>query len=165
MSQNPQNQISQTAFKHYNEFRRVRNSALIWVQITIDTGMTIIFETIVKERYQWLLEFITIDLTKIEQQHLSNQDIITIPMTTPINNSFNKHPMPWEIINIRLLHPSESFMIEINFHKTLFSLPNKFPTELNKAQFTIYYTGEMTTFPKGETVDTSNILSGDIIHI
>ena len=39
ISQNPQNTISQTALKYYNEFRNVRTEALRWVQMTTDTGI------------------------------------------------------------------------------------------------------------------------------
>ena len=66
MPQNPQNTISQTALKNYNQFRTVRTEALRWVQIATDTGMKLKIETPVKERYQQLLEFFTVDLLKIE---------------------------------------------------------------------------------------------------
>ena len=52
-------------------------------------------ETTVKERYQKVLEFITIDVLNIEQQHPSSRDIITLLMTLIINSSFNKRPMLW----------------------------------------------------------------------
>ena len=65
MPQNPQNTISQTALKHYNEFRNIRTEALIWVKITTDTGVKFKVETSAKERDQQLLDFISIDLLKI----------------------------------------------------------------------------------------------------
>ena len=65
MPQNPQNTISQTTLKHYNEFRYVRSEALRWVQMTIDTGIKFKVETSAKERYQRLLDFITIDILKL----------------------------------------------------------------------------------------------------
>ena len=37
MPQNPQNKISQTSIKHYNQFRSVINEALVWLKITTDT--------------------------------------------------------------------------------------------------------------------------------
>ena len=66
MPQNSQNTISQIAHKNYNQFRSVIPEALIWVKITTDTGIKIKVETTVKERYQQLLEFFTVDLLKIE---------------------------------------------------------------------------------------------------
>ena len=49
MLQNPQNTISKTALKYYNPFRSVINEALIWLQITTDTGKKLIVETTVNE--------------------------------------------------------------------------------------------------------------------
>ena len=65
MPQNPQNKISQTSIKHYNQFRGERTQAIRWLQITIDTGMKLKVETTVKERDKPLLEFITIDVLNI----------------------------------------------------------------------------------------------------
>ena len=48
MSQIPQNTISQTSLKHYNQFRSVITEALRWLQITTDTGMKIKVGTTVK---------------------------------------------------------------------------------------------------------------------
>ena len=93
MPQNPQNTISQTALRHYNELRSVRTGDLIWVNMNTDIGIKLKVVTTVKDRYQQLLDFITIDVLKIEQQHLPIQYIITLPMTTIINGSFNKQPM------------------------------------------------------------------------
>ena len=87
MPQKPQNKISKTAFKYYNQFRNVKTEALRWVQMTTDTGIKSKVETSSKEKDQQLLDFITIDALKIEQQHTSNQDIITLPMT-PIISSY-----------------------------------------------------------------------------
>ena len=60
MTHNPQNRISQTSFKHYNQFRSVRTEELIWLQITTDTVNNVKLETEVKERDQKLLDLITI---------------------------------------------------------------------------------------------------------
>ena len=38
MKKKPQNTISQTALKHYNQFINVRTDALRWLQINTDTG-------------------------------------------------------------------------------------------------------------------------------
>ena len=39
MPKSLKNTISQTALKHYNEFRNVRTEGLRWVKITTDTGI------------------------------------------------------------------------------------------------------------------------------
>ena len=67
--QNPQKKISQNALKYYNELRNVRTEALIWVQMTTDTGIKFKVETSSKERYQKLLDFINIAILKLEHQH------------------------------------------------------------------------------------------------
>ena len=110
MPQKLQNTISQTALKHYNQFISVRTVALRWLKTSTDTGMKQKFETTVKERDQQLLEFITIDVIKIEQQHPSSKEIIPLPMNLITNSYFNKHPMSWKIIHCRLLHPYNSVM-------------------------------------------------------
>ena len=76
-----------------------------------------------KERDQKLLDFITIDILKLEQQHNSSEDIINLSMNPIINTSFNRHLMSWDIIHHRLLHPSESVMKTICCHQTLYGLP------------------------------------------
>ena len=65
MPQNPQNTIIKTALKHYNQFWSLITEALRWVQIATDTGMKLKVKTKVKERYQQLLDFITVDVLKI----------------------------------------------------------------------------------------------------
>ena len=93
MPQNPQNTISQTALKHYNEFINVRTEAFRWVQMTTDTCIKFKVETSTKERDQQLLDFITIDILKLEQQHNSSEEIINLSVNPIINSSFKKHPM------------------------------------------------------------------------
>ena len=95
MPQNTQNTINQTALKNYNEFRNVITEALRWVKMTTDTEIKFKVETSAKERDQKILDFITIDVLKIEQKNPSIQDITTIPMNTIIKSSFKKHPISW----------------------------------------------------------------------
>ena len=56
------------------------------------------------------MNFITIELIKVEQQIYIEQDIITWPMNKILNISFNKHPMSQEFIHCHILHPSDSVM-------------------------------------------------------
>ena len=69
--------------------------AQIWLQITTYIGNKLKVETIVKERDQQLLEFIKIDVIKVEQKQYPYQYIINISITPIINSSFNKNHMSW----------------------------------------------------------------------
>ena len=84
--------------------------ALRWVQMTTDTGIKFKFETPFKERDKQLLDFISIGILKLEQQHTSSQDIINIFMNLIIYSYFKKQPMSWELIHLRIIHPSDSVM-------------------------------------------------------
>ena len=165
MPQNLQNTISKTSLKHYNELKNVINEALIWVQMTIGTGIKSKVETSSKDIYQQLLDLITIDILKIEHQHHSSKDIINLPMNPIINSYFNKHPMSWELIHCQLLHLSESIMKAMCRHQNLDVLPKHFPKKIHKAPCTICYTAKMTTINKGTTVDTSNLQQGEVVHM
>ena len=61
--------------------------------MTTDTGIKFKVETSAKERDKQLLDIITIAILKLEHQHTSSQDIITIPMNPIIHSYFNKQPM------------------------------------------------------------------------
>ena len=63
--------------------------------MTTDIGIKFKVETSAKERDQQLLDFITIDILKLEHQHPSSQYIITLPMNPIINSYFNKNTMSW----------------------------------------------------------------------
>ena len=163
--QNLQKITSRTALKHYNEFINVITEALRWVQMTIDTGIKFKVETSDKERYQQLLEFVTIDIIKLGQKHPSSKYIINLPMNKIINRSFNKHPMSWELIHRCLLHPSYVVMKEMCRNKTLDVLPKYFPKKIHKAPYKICFTVKTTTINKGTTVYTTNLQPGELVHI
>ena len=50
MPKKPQDTISQTYLKHYNQFRSVRTEALRWLQTSTNTGKNLKTETETKER-------------------------------------------------------------------------------------------------------------------
>ena len=137
MPQNPQSTISQNVLNNYNRLRSVRTEDLRWVQITIDTEMNLKIESIVEEIHQKLLDFITIDVPKIEQQYISSQDIINLPMNPIINSFFNKQSMSWELFHCRLLEPLEIFMKEMCRNQNLNGLPKHCTKKLNKSPCTI----------------------------
>ena len=72
--------------------------------------------------------------------------------------------MSWELIHRRLVHPSESVMKAICRHQTLASLPKHFPEKLDQARCTICYKAKMKLFPKGKTVDTTNLQPVELIN-
>ena len=109
--------------------------------------------------------FITNGVLKIKQQHSSDQDIITLTITTIVNSYFNKHPMSWEIIHLCMIQPSGNFMKAMCHHQTLAVLTKHCPKKLNQSPCTICYMEKMTTFTKGTKVDTTNLKPGEILHI
>ena len=165
MPQNPQNTMSQTALKSYNQFISASNEALRWLKITTDTKMKLKVETTFKEMDQQLLDFITIDILKIEHQHPSCQHIITLHMTPITNTSFNKHLMPQKLIRCHLLHHSNSTMKAMFCNQTLNILPNYCSKKLKNVPCTICYTEKIKLSPKGSTVDTSKLQPGELIHM
>ena len=92
MPPKPQNIISQTGLNNYNQLRSVITKNLRRLKITTNAGNKIRVYTTVKERDKQLLDLITINLLKIEKQHSSDQEIITLPMIPIVSSSFNKHP-------------------------------------------------------------------------
>ena len=91
--------------------------------MTSYTGIKFKFKTLARERDLELLEFITIDILKLEQQYTSSQDIITLLMNTIINIYFTKHPVSWDIIHHRLLHPYDSVIKAMCHNQTLYGIP------------------------------------------
>ena len=127
--------------------------------------MKLVVETTENEIDQQLLDFITIDILKIKQQHPLIQEIITLPMNPIIISSFKKHPMPWEIIHRCLLHFYDSAVKSMYRHQTLDGLPKHCPNKINKSSCKIFYASKMTVLPKGTTVDTSNLKPGELIFM
>ena len=99
--------------------------------------MKIKVETTVKERDKQALDFITIDVINIKQKHPLSQDIITLAITPIIYGSFNKHPMPWELVHCHLLQRYDSFMKEMCRHQTLTDVPKHFYNKLKQAPCTL----------------------------
>ena len=96
------------------------------------------------------MEFITIDVLKIKQQHSPSQYIITLPMTPIINSYLNKHPISWELVHHRLLNPSKRFMKEICHNQTLNGLSKTCSNKINQAPCTICYTTKNENFPQSK---------------
>ena len=86
-------------------------------------------------------------------------------MNPIINSSLNKHPMSWDLINIRLLHPSGSIIKSMCLHQNLTSIPENCLKKINQAPFKICYTAKIIFFTKGTTVDTTSLQPGEPIHM
>ena len=69
MPQIPQNNISQNTINHYNKFISFITEALRWLKTITDTRKKLKVESKVKERYQQQLEFITIDVIKVDKKN------------------------------------------------------------------------------------------------
>ena len=84
------------------------------------TGNILKVGTETKERYQKILDFITIETIKFEQQKSPEDDIITLPMDPIFNRSFNKNTMKWKIIHLHLINPYNQTITVLQRHT-----PNK----------------------------------------
>ena len=157
MPKNPQNKMSQTALKYYNQFRSVRAKAIRWLQITTDIGKKVKVESESREIYQKLLYFIKIEIIEVEQQKSTENDIINLPMDPIVNISSSKHPMSWELIHRHLLLPNESVMKSISRHKNLTRPPKHPPNNINESSCTVCFTSKTTIFSRGKNVDTTNL--------
>ena len=62
MPDNPQNTISTTAIKTYNDYRSVRLEASEWLRITNQEGKSTRVSTITKNLEEELLDYIKIDI-------------------------------------------------------------------------------------------------------
>ena len=82
-----------------------------------------------------------------------------------INSSFNKYPMSWKLIHFHLLHPSYSVMKAMCCHQTLIGLPQQPPKKITEAPFTVCYTKNMKTLPKGTAVNITTIQPGELMHM
>ena len=60
MPQNQQNTVCKNSIKHYNQFRSIKNEALMWLQITTYTGKKNKVETEAKQISQQIIYFIKI---------------------------------------------------------------------------------------------------------
>ena len=65
--------------------------------------------------------------------------------------------MPQELIHFRLLYSYEIVIEVIWHHQTITGIPKQYPKEITEATHTVCYAENMTTTPKGKTVDTTNI--------
>ena len=112
-----------------------------------------------------LLDCIIIETIKVERQKYQENDIITLPMDQIIYGSFKKNPMSWELIHRRLLNPYESVIKAMFRHQTLIGLIKHCPNNINEAPCTVYFIFKKEIFPIGATVDTTNLRSGELLHM
>ena len=87
MPGNPQNTISTTAIKRYNDYRSVRIEALEWFKITNQEGKSTRVSTITKNVEEELLDYIKIDIMDTTTEQENNEYISAAP---EINNDTYK---------------------------------------------------------------------------
>ena len=68
-------------------------------------------------------------------------------MDTITNRPFNKHPMPWEIVNLLPLHPYDSVIKETFHHKTLTGITKHCINKINEATCAMCFTSKSPTSP------------------
>ena len=95
-----------------------------------------------KKRYLKLLDFITIDIIKTEQQS-PEQDIITFTMDQIINISFRKHPISWERIFHHILYPYDSVIKGMFHHQTLTGIPKHCHKYINESPCILLFISKM----------------------
>ena len=79
MPQNPQNTISSTAIKKYNEYRSVRQEALEWFKITTSEVRSVRVPTIRKKVEVEALDFIKIDIMAPSTKDATSEYISAAP--------------------------------------------------------------------------------------
>ena len=69
MTQNPQNTLSTTAIKKYNEYRSVRIEALEYLKLTDNRGKSTRIHTNKRMTNNETLDYVSLTLLKIEDTH------------------------------------------------------------------------------------------------
>ena len=81
MTNNPQNTVSTTAIKKYNEFRSVRQEALEWIRFTDSNGKSVRIRTCQDKVQDEVLDYITFDIMTTTTNG-SRNDFVSIPSST-----------------------------------------------------------------------------------
>ena len=138
MPKNPQNTISPTAIKKYNEYRSVRQEALEWFKITNSEGRSVRVPTIRKKVNEEALDYIKIDVMAPTTKDATSEYIsaapdiketkynsqIIIPPT--INHAFSKNEeLDGTIVHRRLGHAMEDKISEMAKLKIMKDLPKR----------------------------------------
>ena len=177
MRGNPQNTISPTAIKKYNECRSVRMEALDWIRITNHEGKSVRIHTDQKLINSEALDYIKVDImeTSTKQcqiEYISRpstsrnypSEISTPPM---INHAFSKNEsLDRTMIHRRLGHLSHDKILKMTKLKTITDLPQRISKSHNpQCKCIICLKASSVHFPKGMTMSTENLLPGQLIHM
>ena len=177
MTQNPQNTLSTTAIKKYNEFRSVRIEALEYLKLTDNRGKSTRIYTNKRMINKETLDYINITILKFESTHTMNEILKTgAPTIQPengkiqnpiVNHSFNKEELDWPTVHRRLSHTSEGKLEKMCKVETIKDLPKRCSKRYNhnKKICLICIRGSTTSLPKGVTTNTNNLRPGELIHI
>ena len=180
MKDNPQNTISTTAIKKYNDFRSVRIEALEWFKVTTSDGQSTRISTERKTVENENLDYIKIDImqTTTEQQqdeYVSAAPTIReseytseflIPPTT--NHAFSKNEALDEtIVHRRLGHAMDDRIDKMAKLDIILDLPKRKSKKYRKqhCRCVICWKASTVNLPKGITVDTTSLRPGELIHM
>ena len=180
MVDNPQNTISTTAIKQYNEYRSVRTEALEWVKFTSAEGQSARVHTERKTVEKEVLDYIKIDImrTTTEQKdrecYISaapeiKQQIVSEFITPPTtNHAFCKNDILDDtIVHRRLGHAMDEKVNKMAKLNILLDLPKRKSQRYKKqtCRCIICWKASTVNLPKGITMTTNNLRPGELIHM
>ena len=181
MENNPQNTISTTAIKKYNEYRSVRVEALEWIKITSAEGKSTRVPTERKTVEKEVLDYIKLDIMQTTTQQQNQEyymsaapDIkqkqyaseLLIPPTT--NHAFSKNEeLDDTIVHRRLGHATDDKINKMAKLEILLDLPKRKSQRYRKqkCRCVICWKASTVNLPKGITMDTNNLRPGELIHM
>ena len=181
MENNPQNTISTTAIKQYNDYRSVRVETLEWLKLTSVEGQSTIVSTERKLVENEVLDYIKIDImkttTKLQDQECyisAAPDIkqpqytseLLIPPTT--NHAFSKNEeLDDTIVHRRLGHATDDKINKMAKLEIMLDLPKRKSQRYRKqkCRCVICWKASTVNLPNVFTIDTTNIRPGELIHI
>ena len=100
MPDNPQNTISTTAIKRYNDYMSVQVETSEWFRITIQEGKSARVPTITKNVEEELLDYIKIDIMDTTTEQESNEYISAAPEIN--NDKYKSDILIPHIVNLKL---------------------------------------------------------------
>ena len=177
MTQNPQNILSTTVIKKYNECRSVRIVALDYLKLIDNRGKSTRIHTNKRMINKETFDYINITILKFESTHTMNEILKTgDPTIQPdndklqkpiVNHSFKIEELNWRIVHRRLVHISVGKLEKMCKVETIKDLPKRCSKRYNhnKHVCLICIRGLATSLLKGITMNTNKLRPGKLIHI
>lgn len=170
---NPQNTLSPSAIKLYNEYSNINVSTLTSITFTTHKGHTFTIPTDKQLATSKLLDFITVHVLQKQnpKTNKNNKNNIISPyLHFPLisnSTSFIKTPIIDRILlHRRMMHLSDNKMELMCKDQTLLNLPNKLkPKNKNECPCIICIKAKFNHPPRGITQSTDSILPGALLHM